>query len=33
MERLIKWLLFNRNGQSLLIILIALYIAGLLQNW
>jgi hypothetical protein len=32
MKKLIIWLLFNRNGQSLLIILAALYVAGLLQK-
>jgi hypothetical protein len=33
MKKLINWILFNRNGQTILIITIALYIAGLLQNW
>lgn len=32
MKKLITWLLFNRNGQALLIILAALYITGLLQK-
>jgi len=32
MKKMIIWLLFSRNGQSLLIILAALYVAGLLQK-
>jgi len=33
MIKMINWFIFNRNGQSLLIIIIALYLAALLQNW
>jgi hypothetical protein len=32
MKKLITWLLFNRNGQSLLIIIAALFVAGYLQR-
>jgi hypothetical protein len=32
MKKLITWLLFSHNGQSLLIILAALFVAGLLQK-
>lgn len=28
----IKWILYNRNGQALLILIIALYICGLLEK-
>jgi len=33
MIKIINWLIYSRNGQSLLIIIIALYLAALLQNW
>jgi hypothetical protein len=32
MKKLILWLVFNRNGQTVLILLAALYVAGLLQK-
>jgi hypothetical protein len=32
MEKIITWLLYNRNGQTVLILLAALYVAGLLQK-
>jgi hypothetical protein len=32
MKKLILWFLLNRNGQTVLILLAALYVAGLLQK-
>jgi hypothetical protein len=32
MKKTILWLVFNRNGQTVLILLAALYVAGLLQK-
>jgi hypothetical protein len=32
MKKLITWLLYSRNGQTVLILLAALYVAGLLQK-
>jgi|APGre2960657404_1045060.scaffolds.fasta_scaffold112625_3 hypothetical protein len=32
MKKAILWLVFNRNGQTVLILLAALYVAGLLQK-
>jgi hypothetical protein len=32
MKKIIHWFLFSTNGQTILILLAALYIAGLLQN-
>jgi hypothetical protein len=32
MKKLITWLFYSRNGQTVLILLAALYVAGLLQK-
>jgi hypothetical protein len=32
MKKIIHWFLFNQNGQTILILLAALYVAGLLQK-
>ena len=32
MKKIAYWILFNKNGQAILILLIALYIAGLLEK-